>query len=137
MRQELRIGIEGSKPGRIDFRDHGGGKAVDPRVLQIDRRIDLLCCRVADADMQKVVRHELEEVEALQLALHPKRRALHLERRLDEPDLAVERAALELVVEALERLVAREERTPRVVERREVLAQVRPARCSGLRGGRP
>jgi hypothetical protein len=69
------------------------------------------------------MRHELEEVEALQLALHAKRRALHLGRRLDDPHLAVERAALELVVEALERLVAREERAPRVVERREVLAQ--------------
>jgi hypothetical protein len=67
--------------------------------------------------------HELEEVELLELALHAQRGALHLGRRLDDPDLAVEGSALELVVEALERVVTREERTPRVVERREELAQ--------------
>jgi hypothetical protein len=70
-----------------------------------------------------VVRHELEEIERLELALHAQRDAFDLRRRLDHPDLAVERTAGEFVVEALERLGAREERAPRIVERREVLAQ--------------
>jgi len=70
-----------------------------------------------------VMRHELEKVESLELALHLQRRALHVGRRLDDPDLSSERADRELVVEARERLGACEERRPRVVERREVLVR--------------
>ena len=73
--------------------------------------------------VEKVMRHELEEVERFELSLHAQCGPLHLGRRPDHPDLAVERAGGELVVEALERLGAGEERVPRVVVRREVVAR--------------
>ena len=123
MRQERRRGIERAQRRCVDLGDDGRVEAVDKPVFEVDRLFELVHGGVRNAHVQEVVRHELEEVEALQLALHPQRRALHLGRRCDHPDLAVERAAGELVVEALERLGAPEERAPSVVERCEVLAQ--------------
>ena len=122
MRQERRRRIERAQRRRLDLRDDRGVKAVDPDVPEVERRVERAYSSVRNGDVEEVVRHELEEVEPLELALHAERRTLHLRRRLDHPHLAVERAAGELVVEALERLGAREERAPRVVERREVLA---------------
>jgi hypothetical protein len=123
VRQKRRVRIEVFQNRRADLGDDSRGKAVDAPETQIDRCGEFPRRIVPDTDVQKIVRHEVEEVERLELALHAQRGALDLERGLDYPDLAVERAAFELVVEALERLGAREERAPRVVERGEVLAQ--------------
>jgi hypothetical protein len=123
VRQERRHGVELTQRRRVDLGDDRGVKAVDTRVFEVDRLVESTYGRGRDGDVQKVVRNELEELERLELALYAERGALDLRRRLDHPDLAVERAAGELVVEALERLAPCEERVPRVVERREVLAQ--------------
>src|SRR5206468_12256509 len=103
--------------------NHVEMEATDAGVLEVDRLVEPDHGGMGNGDVEEVVRHELQEVERLQLALHAKRGTLDLACRLDHPDVAVERAAGEFVVEALERLGAREEHAPRVVERREVLAQ--------------
>ena len=123
MRQERGHRIERAQRRGFDLGHHGGVEAADARVLEVDRLVEPEHGGMGNGDVEEVVRHELQEVERLQLALHAKRGTLDLACRLDHPDVAVERAAGEFVVEALERLGAREEHAPRVVERREVLAQ--------------
>jgi hypothetical protein len=76
--------------------------------------------------VKKVLRHELEPVEAAQRILDPCGRGLDLGRGFDDP--ALEQRVLldrELVVEALERLAPGEEGRPSVVEAREEIPYAR------------
>ena len=120
MRQKRRAGIERTERRGVNLRDDSRVEAGHVRVLEVDGRLESLDDGFADGYVQEVVRNDVEKVEPLERALHAQRGPLHLWRRRDEPDLSGERTACELVVEALERLLPREEVSPCLVERLEV-----------------
>ena len=78
VRQKRRRRIECAQRRGVDFGDDGRVEAVDPRVLEVDRLVERAHGRVRNADVEEVVRHELEQVERLELALYAKRGALDL-----------------------------------------------------------